>query len=59
MNLFSIVVIAIGLLMALSCISFGFYTQDWLIFAIGLLLILFALLFALETKHIMSNPFRK
>ena len=59
MNLFSIAVIATGLLLALSCISFGFYTQDWLIIAIGLLLILFALLFALEIKHTLSNPFRK
>lgn len=59
MNLLSKAVVMIGLLLAICSLGFGLYTLDLLIIVIGVLFTLFSILFALESKHILNNPFRK
>ena len=59
MNILSKTIVLIGVLLAICLFSFGIYMQDLLILSVGLLVILFSIVFALETQHILHNPFRK
>ena len=52
-------IVLIGVLLAICLFSFGIYMQDLLILSVGLLVVLFSIVFALETQHILHNPFRK
>ena len=59
MNILSKTIVLIGVLLAICLFSFGIYMQDLLILSVGLLVALFSIVLALETQHILHNPFRK
>ena len=59
MNLLSKIIVIIASLLSVSSLMFGIYIQDLLILSVGLLFALFSIVFALETQHILHNPFRK
>ncbi|WP_162904046.1 hypothetical protein [Acinetobacter sp. WCHA55] len=57
MNLLSKIIVIIASLLSVSSLMFGIYIQDLLILSVGLLFALFSIVFALETQHILNNPF--
>ncbi|MDH0968063.1 hypothetical protein N5C10_01840 [Acinetobacter johnsonii] len=59
MNLLSKIIVIIASLLSVSSLMFGIYIQDLLILSVGLLFALFSIVLALETQHILNNPFRK
>jgi hypothetical protein len=59
MNILSKTLVVIGVVLAICLFIFGVYMQDLLILSVGLLVALFSIVLALETQHILHNPFRK
>ena len=59
MNILSKTLVVIGVVLAICLFIFGVYMRDLLILSVGLLVALFSIVLALETQHILNNPFRK
>jgi hypothetical protein len=47
------------ILLSTSSLGFGLYAHDLLMLCIGILLTIFTMLFAIESKQMLNNPFRK
>lgn len=52
-------ILMLSILLATSSLGLGLYTHDLLMLSIGILLAFFAMLFALESRQVLGNPFRK
>lgn len=52
-------ILMLSILLATSSLGLGLYTHDLLVLSIGILLAFFAMLFALESRQVLGNPFRK
>ena len=52
-------IVMLCILLATSSLGLGLYTHDLLMLSIGILLTFFAMLFALESRQVLGNPFRK
>ena len=52
-------ILMLSILLATSNLGLGLYTHDLLMLSIGILLAFFAMLFALESRQVLRNPFRK
>ena len=52
-------ILMLSILLATSSLGLGLYTHDLLMLSIGILLAFFAMLFALESRKVLGNPFRK
>ena len=52
-------IVMLGILLSTSSLGFGLYAHDLLMLCIGILLTIFTMLFAIESKQMLNNPFRK
>ena len=52
-------ILMLSILLATSSLGLGLYTHDLLMLSIGILFAFFAMLFALESRQVLRNPFRK
>ena len=52
-------ILMLSILLATSSLGLGLYTHDLFMLSIGILLAFFAMLFALESRQVLGNPFRK
>lgn len=52
-------ILMLSILLATSSLGLGLYTHDLFMLSIGILLAFFAMLFALESRQVLENPFRK
>ena len=52
-------IVMLCILLSTSSLGFGLYSHDLLMLCIGILLTIFTMLFAIESKQMLNNPFRK
>ena len=52
-------ILMLSILLATSSSGLGLYTHDLLMLSVGILLTIFTMLFAIESKQMLNNPFRK
>ncbi|WP_168541369.1 hypothetical protein [Acinetobacter sp. A2] len=52
-------IVMLCILLSTSSLGFGLYAHDLLMLCIGILLTIFTMLFAIESKQMLNNPFRK
>lgn len=52
-------ILMLSILLATSSLGLGLYTHDLLMLSVGILLAFFAMLFALESRQVLDNSFRK
>lgn len=52
-------IVMLCILLSTSSLGFGLYAHDLFMLCIGILLTIFTMLFAIESKQMLNNPFRK